>query len=169
MQHPASDRRFSSGVEPDAQSPHEAEWMLRRNCSLSPNQMIFFYVSLCIVSLGIAAFFWTMGATLVLPFAWLELTAVGIALLFYARHASDGEKIVLRDGRLVVELEVAGQTRRAEFNSLWVRVEPARGDGSLISVSGQGRSVSVGRHVRPELRPALAREIRRALRTCQAV
>jgi len=28
----------------------------------------------------------------------------------------------------------------------------------------QGRSVVVGRHVRPELRPALAREIRLALR-----
>ena len=101
---------------------------------------------------------------MVMPFAWIELTAVGIALLFYARHAGDGEKIVLHGGRLVVELEVAGHTRRAEFNSQWVRIEPARGDGSLISVSGQGRSVSVGRHVRPELRPALAQEIRRALR-----
>lgn len=101
---------------------------------------------------------------MVMPFAWIELTVLGIALLFYARHAGDLEKIVLHGGRLVVELEVAGRTRRAEFNSQWVRIEPARGDGSLISVSGQGRSVSVGRHVRPELRPALAQEIRRALR-----
>ena len=35
---------------------------------------------------------------------------------------------------------------------------------SLIEVSGQGRSVRVGRYVRPELRAALAREIRMALR-----
>ena len=45
-------------------------------------------------------------------------------------------------------------------------VEPKGGDGSLIEVSGQGRSVRVGRHLRPELRPALAREIRMALRGC---
>ncbi|MBW8720520.1 MAG: DUF2244 domain-containing protein, partial [Polaromonas sp.] len=45
------------------------------------------------------------------------------------------------------------------------RIEPKDGDGSLIEVSGQGRSVRVGRHVRPELRPALAREIRMALRS----
>ena len=167
MQQPSFDRRFSTVPEPGGHGQRTVEWLLRRNCSLSPSQLIFFYISLCVVSLGIAAFFWNMGATMVMPFAWLELTAVGVALLFYARHASDGEKIMLHDGRLVVELEVAGQTRRAEFNSQWVRVEPARGDGSLISVSGQGRSVSVGRHVRPELRPALARDIRRALRARQ--
>jgi uncharacterized membrane protein len=45
-----------------------------------------------------------------------------------------------------------------------VRVEPVADDRSLIELSGQGRSVNVGRFVRPELRPQLAQEIRRALR-----
>lgn len=165
MQQPPTDRRFSTAPALGSANQQDVEWLLKRNCSLAPSQLICFYISLCVVSLGIAAFFWNMGATIVMPFAWLELTAVGAALLLYARHAGDGEKIMLHEGQLVVELEVAGRTRRAEFNSQWVRIEPARGDGSLISVSGQGHSVSVGRHVRPELRPALAREIRRALRT----
>ena len=166
MQQPPVERRFSTAPEPGSQGQQAVEWLLKRNCSLTPSQLIRFYVSLCVVSLVIALFFWNMGAKMVMPFAWLELTAVGAALLVYARHAGDGEKIVLRDGRLLVEFEVAGRTRRAEFNSQWVRIEPACGDGSLISVSGQGHSVSVGRHIRPELRPALAREIRRALRSC---
>lgn len=165
MQQPPTDRCFSKVPALGSANQHGVEWLLKRNCSLAPSQLICFYVSLCVVSLVIAAFFWNMGATLVMPFAWLELTVVGVAFLLYARHAGDGEKIMLHEGQLVVELEVAGRTRRAEFNSQWVRIEPARGDGSLISVSGQGHSVSVGRHVRPELRPALAREIRRALRT----
>ena len=101
-----------------------------------------------------------------MPFAWAELLAVGTAFLVYARHARDGEKISLQGTRLVVELQTAGRLERAEFNREWVRVEPTGGDGSLIEVSGQGRSVSVGRHLRPELRPALAREIRLALRGC---
>lgn len=116
--------------------------------------------------MGIATFFYVQGATLVMPFAWAELFAVGIAFLVYARHARDGEKIVLQGSRLVVELETAGRLERAEFNREWVRIEPRGGDGSLIEVSGQGRSVRVGRHLRPELRPALAREIRMALRGC---
>jgi uncharacterized membrane protein len=139
-------------------------WFLKRNCSVTPQQLGWLYASLCVVSLVIAGAFWSVGAVLVLPFAWLELAAVGLAFLAYARHASDGEKISLKGRQLVVELESAGQLRRAEFNREWVRVEPIADDRSLIELSGQGRRVNVGRFVRPELRPVLAQEIRRALR-----
>jgi uncharacterized membrane protein len=139
-------------------------WFLKRNCSVTPVQLGWFYASLCAVSLGIATFFWFKGAVLILPFAWAELAAVGLALLAYARHAGDGETISLRGRRLVVELETGGRRQRAEFNRDWVRVEPSAGDRSLIELSGQGRRVNVGRYVRPELRPVLAQEIRRALR-----
>ena len=139
-------------------------WLLQRNCSVTPSQLAWLYVSLCVVSLGIGLFFWWHGATLVLPFAWVELAAVGAAFVAYARHAADGERISLQGGQLVVELESAGRRERAEFDRHWVRVEPSAADRSLIEVSGRGRSVNVGRYVRPELRPALAQEIRRALR-----
>jgi uncharacterized membrane protein len=140
-------------------------WFLRRNCSVTPRQLGWLYLSLCVVSLGIGTAFWFQGARLVLPFAWLELVAVGVAFLVYARHATDGEKIYLRGAQLVVELENGGRLERAEFRRDWVRVEPKTGDGSLIEVSGQGRSIDVGRFVRPELRPQLAKEIRMALRS----
>jgi uncharacterized membrane protein len=139
-------------------------WLLKRNCSVTPAQLGWLYASLCVVSLGIASFLWFLGAVLVMPFAWLELAAVGLAFLVYARHATDGEKISLKGRQLVVELETAGQLERAEFNREWVRVEPGAGDRSLIELSGQGRRVNVGRFLRPELRPMLAQEIRRALR-----
>ncbi|MRD48356.1 DUF2244 domain-containing protein [Caenimonas koreensis] len=139
-------------------------WFLKRNCSVTPAQLGWLYASLCVVSLSIGVFFWFHGAVLVLPFAWLELAAVGIAFLVYARHASDGERISLQGRQLVVELESAGHLQRAEFNRDWVRVEPGGSGRSLIELSGQGRRVNVGRYVRPELRPALAQEIRRALR-----
>ena len=139
-------------------------WFLKRNCSVTPAQLGWLYASLCVVSLAIGTFFWFQGAVLILPFAWLELAAVGLAFFAYARHAADGEHILLQGRRLVVELENAGRLERAEFNRDWVRVEPAANDRSLIEVSGQGRRVAVGRFLRPELRPALAQEIRRALR-----
>jgi uncharacterized membrane protein len=139
-------------------------WFLGRNCSVTPAQLGWLYASLCVVSLGIAAFFWFEGAVLVLPFAWLELAAVGVAFLVYARHAADREHITLSGRCLVVELENAGRLERAEFNRDWVRVEPGVDDRSLIEVSGQGRRMNVGRYLRPDLRPALAQEIRRALR-----
>src|SRR5262245_44657450 len=139
-------------------------WFLGRNCSVTPAQLGWLYLSLCLVTMGIGTIFWFQGAVLVLPFAWLELTAVGVAFLVYARHAADREHISLSGRRLVVELENAGRTERAEFDREWVLVEPAVDDRSLIEVSGQGRRVIVGRYLRPELRPVLAQEIRRALR-----
>ena len=139
-------------------------WFLQRNCSVTPTQLAWLYASLCVVSLGIGSVFWWLGATLVLPFAWLELAAVGAAFVVYARHAADGERISLQGRQLVVELETAGRLERAEFDREWVRVELSAADRSLIAVSGRGRSVTIGRFVRPEQRPALAQEIRRALR-----
>lgn len=145
------------------QSEHGVEWMLKRNCSVTPAQLGWLYASMCAVSLVVAGFFWSMGATLVLPFAALELIVVGAAFLVYARHAADGERIRLLDGRLVVEQETAGRTTRCEFAREWVRVERGEGDGQMIELRGGGQSVAVGRFLRPELRPVLAREIRQAL------
>ena len=143
---------------------HKIQWFLRRNCAVTPAQLGWMYASLCAVSLGIGTAFWFFGAVLVLPIAWLELMAVGLGFLTYARHAADGERIYLENDRLVVELESAGKMERTEFRREWVRIEPKLGDRSLIQVSGQGKSIHVGRFVRPELRPILAKEIRMALR-----
>lgn len=140
------------------------QWFLRRNCALTPAQLGWFYCSLCIISLAIGVAFWFAGAVLVLPFAGIELLAVGIGFLLYARHASDGERIFLCGEDLVVELENAGKLERITFRRDWVRVEPRLGNGSLIQVSAQGRSINVGRFVLPELRLLLAKEIRMALR-----
>jgi uncharacterized membrane protein len=164
VSHPTPAFRFATLPVQGGHGHDAVQWLIKRNCSVTPAQLGWLYASLCVVSLGIGTFFWVQGAKLVMPFAWLELIAVGSAFLVYARHAGDGEKILLEGGQLVVELETAGRMERAEFNREWVRVEPKSGDGSLIEVSGQGRSVRVGRHLRPELRPALAREIRFALR-----
>jgi len=131
---------------------HNIQWFLRRNCSVTPRQLGWLYVSLCVVSLGIATMFWMQGAKLVMPF------------LVYARHATDGETIRLAGTRLVVEQENGGRLQRSEFRREWVHVEPAAADSSLIELSAQGKRVRVGRFVRPELRPVLAREIRMALR-----
>ena len=45
----------------------------------------------------------------------------------------------------------------------WVRIAPQVERGALIEVCAGNRSVKVGRFLRAELRPALAREIRQAL------
>jgi len=143
------------------------QWLLKRNCSLAPRQLLAFYASLCMLSLAIAGLFWLRGATLVMPFAGIELLAIGSALLIYARHAADSELIRLRPGRLTVRRVSGPHVEQVEFAPAWVRVEPESSDRSLIELSGQGRRISVGRFVRPEMRRQLADELRWALRRWQ--
>lgn len=154
---------ISSSFRLATSSADGMDWILRRNCSVTPVQLGFSFALLSGLSLLVAIFFWFMGAVLVLPFAALELGALAAAFVVFARHATDGERISVRQGRLVVELESAGKIQRCEFDPEWVRVEPPGGH-ELIEVRGGGRSVRVGRFIRPDLRPELAREIRLALR-----
>ena len=140
-------------------------WQLARNCSITPRQLGALYVSFCVISVGISLGFWLQGATLVAPFAALELGVLAVAFLVYARHATDAEYIVLDATQLQVEVEHAGERRRSVFQRQWVRVHHPEAHAALIEISSHGHTVRVGRHVRPELRLALASEIKRALRT----
>ncbi len=144
-------------------SPDGMHWLMRRNCSVTPRQLMAIYLSLCCVSLAVAGLFWSQGATLVLPFAAVELVAVGLALLVHARHATDRELVSLGQGRLVIEQESAGRLQRCEFARHVVRVDPFLGRDQLVEVRGGGQMVRIGRFLRADLRPVLAREIRTAL------
>lgn len=137
---------------------------LRRSVSLSPRQMLHAYAAVCALSLVVAGGFWWHGVRAVGIFTGLELLAVGAALLYAARHAGDRETIVLQGRALEVARHCGTEVERVSFRAAWVRVEPAAGVGSLVELSGEGRSVCVGRHVQPELRAELADELRRALR-----
>ena len=140
------------------------QWVLKRNCSIAPRNMMIVYLSLCAVSLAIAAGFWWVGAPTVMAFAGLELVLLGVALAVYARHATDCETITLAGRELAIEHRCGVGVASSRFRAEWVRVEPARGDGSLVEVSGEGQRACVGRYLRPEWRPQLAQELRLALR-----
>lgn len=139
-------------------------WVLSRNCSISPAQLLGAYLLLCVVSLAIASAFFLQGAKPVLVFAGAELLALGAAMLVYARHAGDRETLTLAGRHLHVHQVDGTRSREARFRAEWLAVEPSAGQGSLIELSGDGQRLRVGRFLRPELRAAFAHELRRALR-----
>lgn len=141
---------------------------LKRNVSLTPRQLLAAFGLLSALSLLVALGFWSQGVSMVMVFTAVELLAVGVALLVAARHAGDRELITLAEREVAVEQHFGAQVDRATFRAEWLRVEPVGGQGSLVELSGEGRSVRIGRHVRPELRVDLAQEIRRALRLTRA-
>lgn len=139
------------------------EWLLRRNCALSPRQVAFFYLTLVIVSLMIGTGFALLGAWLVLPFSGLEMLALGIALVVHGRHATDHERVVLNAESLTVESVSAGHKTVTRLNPYWVQVVTETGFRTMVFLREQGRRVAVGRHLNDEGRRRFALELKRAL------
>ncbi len=136
-------------------------WLGRRNCSLSPSQLLGFFASLALVSMLVAGMCWINGGRLVPAFTGAELLLFAGALLVYARHAADRERVEFGADRVVVEWESAGQVERTEFPSRHTRI--LMHDNGLIVFRAGDREAFVGRYTRPERREALARQMRRAL------
>lgn len=139
-------------------------WRCRRNCSASPRQVLRAYGLLCVASLTVATAFTALGAAYVLPFATIELLAVGIAMLVWARHAGDGELLIWQHRRLTVETQLGTGRRRVELAGDWWRVGSADNGRTWIVRSSAGSEAQFGRYLRADLRPLLADELRRVLR-----
>jgi len=140
------------------------EWLLRRNCSLSPRQCGVAFGAVGVVSGGIATVFATQGAWLVLPFAGIEILALAIAFVVYARHTGDFERIVLGPDRLLVEVVDGRRKARFEANPAWVRVEMGQSAYARIRISERGETVEVGRLLAFEERVEFARDLAQNLR-----
>ena len=158
--------RFARELHPQRDGGDRAavQWRMLRNSSVVPNCLLGVFVALSTVSLGIGVAFWWLGAPAVLPLAGVELLALGFAFWFCSHHAGDAETITLVERELNVERRFGRVVDSADFRAEWVRIEPVHGEGSLVEISGQGRRMRVGRYLRPELRMALARELRQAVR-----
>ena len=142
------------------------DWTMKRNCSMSPQQFVCFYVSLALFSLAIAFMLVLVGAWLVLPFTGIELLAVGVAFAIYARHAVDYERIRLFPNRLVIEQVSAEQVTQFEFNPRWVRIEAGATPRDQIRLVSRGETIMIGQHLAQHRRAQFARELRIWLARC---
>ncbi|HYC41351.1 MAG TPA: DUF2244 domain-containing protein [Noviherbaspirillum sp.] len=140
------------------------EWMLKRNCSMSPRQLGLAYLAVCTTSMLVAIFFAASGAWYVLGFALVEQFAVGIAFLLYARHATDREHIALEENCLLVEVIQVEHVRQFRLDPRLTRVEPpVSGSSGLVRLEANGTRVEIGRFLTEWKRRELARELQGAL------
>ena len=149
----------------DKATPPSAEWLMKRNCSLTPRQALLVYALLCAATLGIALVFTLQGAWMVLAFALVEAAAVGTALLHYSRHALDHERIRLWEGCLLVERADGARRHAVRLDPAHARVSLAdAGMRTLVLVEARGVRVEIGRYLTPSARLELVRALQQALR-----
>jgi uncharacterized membrane protein len=140
------------------------EWVLQRNCSLTPRQLATAYLVLCAGAFGIAFAFALIGIWFVFAFALFEMAAITGALLHYARHALDREHIALSDRCLLVERVLGGHTEQVRLDPHWTRIKLPDRRRALIELESRGTRVAVGSFVDDATRQQVARELRRELR-----
>ena len=138
-------------------------WVLKRNCALTPRQLATWFGTLALVSLAIAAAMALRGAWMVVPFTLVEIGALGIAFVIYARHAADYERIVATRDRLVVETSCGERVRSVERNPAWIRVEYRGALREPIRLVAGREEIEVGRFVPDDRKQKLVQELRGAL------
>lgn len=139
------------------------EWLLKRNCSLTPRQTVAAWAVLMLLSLAIGLVCAWQGAPYVLVFSALEMTAVTVAFVIYSRHATDFDRIVLEHGSLTVEQVRGGRSRQVRLPAPWLRVSPPVRRRDPIRLAAGAVTVEVGLYLLEGERRALAQELRRAL------
>lgn len=139
------------------------EWVLKRNCSIAPRQLLAAYGVLCGLSVAIAGFFTWYGAWYVMGFSMLEMVLVGGAFLLFARHATDREYIALDRDWLLIELVEAEQAVSFRLDPRMARIEIPAAHHRLITIEERGIKVEVGRFLTYFKRQQFAQELRSAL------
>ena len=133
---------------------------MKRNCSLTPKQVGWFYVSICTFSLLIAAFFLALGVWMIFIFTFLDLFALTLALYIYTRHALDYEKISIEDSKLVVEQSWGGKLKTYVFNTLWTRLEREGFRSKRFVLKSSDHSLPIGLFVRQDQSEHFERELK---------
>jgi uncharacterized membrane protein len=140
----------------------EFSLVLKRNCSIAPAALACVFAALAVAVLGIGVGFAMAGAWLILPFAGLEVVALGVAFVLQARHATDYERIELTGGRLRVEVAEAERIARYELEARGARIEM---QGPQVWLRAAGKAVRIGRHLDEEARVRFAGELEKRLCT----
>ena len=139
-------------------------WHMKRNCSFTPRQVGYFYLSMFVFSSLIATYFLVQGVWMILLFTIIELTALGVALLIYARHALDYESIAINGSVVIVEKNIGGKVERHEFNSKWMQLKQEEYGKRLIRIEQSNQELPIGIFVPVDARPQFYQDLRQQIR-----
>ena len=138
-------------------------WQMRRNCALTPKQLLQFYIVLVCLSLIVAIGFFLAGVWMIPIFTALELSAVTLGFLIYCRHALDCETIEIEGKRLIVKKFIGYKETVFEFNAQWAKIDPPIDASKTFQIRQSDLRVELGQFIRQEQQLALIAQVRTCL------
>ncbi len=154
-------------IEAIAQTEPGRRFVLAPNIAPNWGQTMRIFAALSTVCLGIALVCTYLGFWPVLPFAGLELTALGIALYVSARRSLDREIIQVSGGDIHIEKGRGRAESRLHLERAWTEVRlrrlPRRWGETQLVLRSRGREVTLGSFLDADERRSLARELSRCI------
>jgi uncharacterized membrane protein len=149
-------------------SDTQHEWLLKKNCSLSPVQTGIAYAAPCVVTLLFTMTVVLQGIWHILIFWLMQVGLMLWAFIHYARHATDHEHIVLMESCLLVESIEANHVKQTRLDPHWTRVTLPKRYQDLVKLESKGVTIEIGRFVtrsrRRKIGVELCREMNKIIR-----
>lgn len=141
----------------------DEHFVIRPNRSLSWRGAQIFFSAAAIVTLTVAIMFAMKGAWLILPFAGLEILALGACLYICARKNTECEVIHISDEFVRVERGRRYANQCVEFRRHWLQVNLTRNKlswyPSRLTIGSMGREIEIGASLLDEERATLAQAL----------
>jgi len=142
-------------------SPIKKEWLLKKNCSLSPKQFGNVMVSLGCLSLLVGLVWAFNGFWFILPFVCLECFGLTLAFLIYSKHATDFERVTLTNNDICLETEIGGMSKHSKIPRNWAVAQFRKVKGKKFVFFKYGNSeLMVGQFVSEKRRELFFDEIK---------
>ena len=138
------------------------------NKAMPWHQLIWVYSVMASFTIGIALGFFSQGLTLVLPFAGLEVLALGFALYISAWRGGVKEVISITEDKIRIEIGHDSPEQRHELKRAWAQVVLQRPWNnwypSRLFIRSHGRQVEIGRFLNESERQGLAKELQKLIK-----
>lgn len=127
---------------------YRREWSLARQPSCSPAGFAIACAGLSVIPTAFATLMHAMnGCTVFYLVALLHAGVIWSSYFYFARHALDGELVVLENEVLTIETSRGLRRSAFQFNTRWAVMSISERRGiTHLSVHSSGCTVQIGRH-----------------------
>jgi len=142
--------------------------MVMPNRAMPWQHIMMIYLLVSGVTISIAFSFFTQGLTLVLPFAGLELLALGVVLYISAWRSNIKEVVNVNEEKIRIEIGRNVPEKIYELDKAWANIVLERSWNnwypSRLLLRSHGRQLEIGKFLNEQERQCLAIELKKAIK-----
>lgn len=151
-------------------STSSEKFVIRPNRSTTGKGIALLLLGVGTITIGVAVRFWLIGAWMVMPFAILEMLALGYAFVAVERKTRFCETIELDEETVSVVQKNWNATNEWKFPTYWVKVildfDSSGWYASRLYLRSHGKLLEIGACLNEEVRQELTQHLRNRITGC---